>query len=80
MKRKTTRSPLRVMRDKTGLTAQQVAPLLAAKLGRASYHYTSVIKAEKAGIRNWHVIKAYAEIYQQQIEDVFAAASAPNNL
>ncbi len=71
------RSALRKMRDARGLTAEQAAGLIAAELGRKKpYHYSTIIKAETKGIESMRLINAYAAVYKQSPEDVFAAASS----
>jgi len=62
------------MRDARGLTAEQAAALIAAKLGRKKpYHYSTIIKAETKGIESMRLINAYAAVYEQSPEDVYAA-------
>lgn len=64
---------LRQMREAKGYTAEEAAQKLAEALGRPSYHFSSVLKAEVKGIRDIDVLRAYAVVYDKTLEEVEAA-------
>ena len=61
---------LRQMREAKNLTAEQAAPLIAEKLGRVSYHFSSVLKAEAEGVFDVRILRAYAAVYDVTLIEV----------
>jgi len=77
METPTQAATLRQMRNEKGLTVDEVAPLIAAKLGRESYDPSSVTKAETIGVFDGRVLMAYASVYKKPLSDIFAAVGIP---
>lgn len=68
------------IRKAAGHTAMTVAPVLAAKLGKPSVHFSTVLKHEANGVSDHYILKAYSEIYGVDIEQVAEAARRPQTL
>lgn len=64
---------LREMREAKGLTSHAAAEALAPLLGRSSYDFSSVLKAEIDGVFDARVLNAYSILYDQPIRMVMKA-------
>ena len=64
---------LREMRDAKGLTSHAAAEGLASILGRNTYDFSSILKAEAGGIFDARVLNAYSVLYGQPLEAVMNA-------
>ena len=66
-------SPLREIRDETGLSAEMVAEKLGKLLGEPRT-YLAVIQIERRGCATLKVIQALSQIYGLPLHDVALAA------
>ena len=68
---------LRQMRDAKGLNSHEAAEKMAELLGRPSYDFSSILKAEADGIENARILSAYATLYGQSLEAIYEAVGIP---
>ena len=64
---------LKEMRNAKGLTSHAAAEALAPLLGRSTYDFSSVLKAESGDIFDARVLNAYAILYGESIETIMEA-------
>ena len=70
---------LQSIRKSRKLTSTQASLLIASALGRPFYHFSSVLKAEKRGLCNIQLIRAYAKAYGCKAEEIEAASCSPHS-
>ncbi len=64
---------LQEMRKAKGLTSHEAADALAPLLGRATYDFSSVLKAESGDIYDARILNAYSQLYDEPISVIMKA-------